>query len=239
MKVIDIINKLYKEHEASKEELLYLLDNITDKETEEQSVIKCFMSDSGGAILKSEKDTIPHVPRKKCAVHQEKHLNSKEVTLMYSIINAANLQECKRLLNKYFEKNPTVDKIKMTKKMMRNSRFVSPRITQDINTNGACESINSILKRESFNGILSYIIALYDYEYNELLEMKKYIKNDMSVFVYDNITEYMKIGHLNVERISSNIAHVSQMINGKLFNFVVTKRGDSIDCTCNREKVRG
>lgn len=34
MKVIDIINKLYKEHEASKEELLYLLDNITDKDQE-------------------------------------------------------------------------------------------------------------------------------------------------------------------------------------------------------------
>lgn len=34
MKVIDIINKLYKEHNASREELLYLLDNITDEDQE-------------------------------------------------------------------------------------------------------------------------------------------------------------------------------------------------------------
>jgi len=34
MKVIDIINKLYKEHNASREELVYLLDNITDEDKE-------------------------------------------------------------------------------------------------------------------------------------------------------------------------------------------------------------
>lgn len=34
MKVIDIINKLYKEQSASREELLYLLDNITDEDQE-------------------------------------------------------------------------------------------------------------------------------------------------------------------------------------------------------------
>lgn len=34
MKVTDIINKLYKDHDASREELLYLLDNITDEDEE-------------------------------------------------------------------------------------------------------------------------------------------------------------------------------------------------------------
>ena len=218
---------------------LKLFLNIIKENLNDESYVKCFMSDSNPAILLSEKQTFEGATRKQCLFHQEKNLNANQISTMYKIANAVTLNECQEALEEHFknynEKNPE----KFKKKMMKNSRFFEPSITQNERTNGACESLNSVLKRESFNGVVSYIKALYEYEYNRFINLQNEIALKYTRFVADTIRDYNIQGGVIVKSFKDNIAKVSQRINGKTYEFVVTKHMGRIECSCNMEKVLG
>ena len=214
--------------------------NLLKKNVNEK-VIQAFMSDEGGAILKSIKEIFPNAIRRNCLIHKKSHLNKDERNLLTMTYYAPTTIEFQSILSNYFIKRnyPLKDKKKLKETMQRYSPLYRTAPTQGVSTNGACETVNSILKCNNSDSIIDYMRTLYFKIRNTLFNMPSKCNDEHTKWLDNQIEQYAyKSSKHDIVSINQqgNIVTVSDKIRGKVHKFTVSIEQDQITCSCKQSE---
>ena len=128
---------------------------------------------------------------------------------------------------------------KIREELLKFTKFGEPEISQGIRTNGACETLNSILKRDSNNSILNYIQILYDKIYNVLMNMEKEADDKLTNFARDHILSYNNDTSIRNVTLRDNIVYVTEIVNMKTYVFQVINNDGELSCSCKNDILFG
>ena len=212
--------------------------NIIKVNLKNEEIIKCFMSDEAGGIMEAERLVFPSASIKNCILHKSGNVSTPRRSLIYELSKSNTYEEAINKIQKYTTTYGG-DLEKEINELLRWSRFGEVEVSQGMRTSGACETLNSVLKRKEASDILSYIQILYDCQYNTLLQMKSLCGDKYTLYMEKELSNLVNNSAVILTDIHKNIVHATEFINGKHYKYDVVSDGNKITCTCNLEKVYG
>ena len=207
----------------------------------DEKLLKAFMSDGGTAILKSESTVFPDAIKRRCLIHKKSRMDPKSRNLLTKTANAKSVDEFQMFIKDFLEKNEVEpDSIEELNETLKSySPLYTPAPTQGIATNGACETINSILKGSKNDSIINYIRLLYFKLRTNILDMEKECGEKYTNFVCQKIEQFNNADEaheiINVVIHDSHHATVTEKIYGKNYRYTVDNE-KGLACSCNQEK---
>ena len=203
--------------------------------------IKSFIMDEGPALNSSTKTEFPDSIIRNCYIHKKSNLHGKEKTLFTNLLYAHNKTEFNCELDSFLQKNQysSHEADKLRQMIESFSPLFTPVTTQDIRTNGTCESINSILKQIDNPSIITYCNKLYDYMRTNIENMCKNSNNGYTCYFNQILNSYIYPFFrmiLSIERdTNSNTIIVEECINLVRYHFHVIKDNGKIKCSCYKD----
>ena len=227
------------ENNSDLKEFYHIIKNCINDAT----LINAFIMDEGPALNSSTKTEFPNAIIRNCYIHKKSNLQGKEKSLFSNLIFANTKTEFNTELDRFIKKNeysePEAEKL--TNMMKSYSPLFSPVTTQDILTNGTCESINSILKQMDNSSIISYCDKLYDYMRTNIENMCEGSLHGYTHYYNKIINSYNCPISRSIKRIekdaNANTINVEEVINQVNYTFQVTKDQGVISCTCYKDKA--
>ena len=210
------------------------------KQNVPEDTIKVFISDEGTGITSAIHNIFPHANHLNCYLHKKSHLHGKAKKIFERATFAKNKEEYNKIIEDIDKNIPKEEREKLKKLCQEFSPLFYDDLTQGMITNGICESINSILKREKNHTILDELNCLYDILRTKCEDIPftgdytQYIKEIKTQFItpVNSICQVCRKG-------KSKKVDIIEKTNSQTYKFTVIKENDRINCTCNWSKHMG
>lgn len=205
-------------------------------------IIKAFMSDQGGAIMRAIDMVFPTSIKRNCLLHKKSRCDPDTRALLTDITrHSYNPNDVLDYIDEFIQNHHLSheEAVKKSNDMKKYSRFFTPAPTQGVLTNGAAETINSVIKGNKKDGIIDYTKILYFRLRNVLLDMPSKCNENYTTYLSEKIAEY-SIASSKSEIIDvdyyGHYAIVKEKIEDRIYSFTVTNENGTLNCSCNKDK---
>ena len=228
----------------NKKDLVIFLEKIKSCIGEATKNVKTILSDEGAAIDAAVDQVFPDVTRRHCYLHKKANLHGKTKEIFKQSGKAHTKEQFNQIVNPYLEEKEKNEQKSLREMFEHYSPLYNPALTQNIRTNGASESLNSIMKREENDSIIRYLEILYDSTRTPLEQLTSECESNHTKFFNEITRKYIdnnkiKIGDIE-RRIDSNLVQVTEEIDHQKYTFFVVKHQDGrITCSCYQDQACG